>query len=384
MFLRPFKVNAAPIRVKLLTADDALGTRLKQGFAPEQRYKLEVSRNSAIEAAALPNVCADCTVLVIDVDSRNAQEATSLETITGAAGGQAPVIVMSDDLGSAAVRRLLHLQIADWLPRQASPTDLQLACERATRAKETNGRARTAKCIAFYPVLGGVGNTTLTMASAFILARGRRQANSVCLIDLDLQSGTMADYLDLPPNLQLEDIAKTPERLDGQLLEVLLSRHASGIGLLAAPNSMNGLQVVGPDLIARLLDNAAAKFSNLVIDLPRQWLPWSESVLKGSDHFFVVTDLSVPGLRKARRIADELHRQFGAPLKGRVIVNKVGWLGNHGVKKNDAYEALGERLAGFVADGGSIVAQAHNRGVPLSELKRSSRLEKDLGTIVGP
>ena len=67
-----------------------------------------------------------------------------------------------------------------------------------------------------------------------------------------------------------------------------------------------------------------------------------------------------------------------------MIVNKVGWLGSHGVKKNDAYEALGERLAGFVADGGSIVAQAHNRGVPLSELKRSSRLEKDLGTIVGP
>ena len=383
MFSGPLKLNAAAIRIKLVTADDALGERIKQGFAVDQRFKLEVLQRTASEAAALPNVSANCSVLVLDADPRNPRETASLETIIASAGGQVPVIVVSENLGSDTARRLLHLQVADWLPRQAGPTDLQQACERAVNAKEANGRTKAAKCVAFYPALGGVGNTTLAMASAFILAGGKRQTNSVCLIDLDLQSGTMADDLSLPPSLQLDDIAKTPDRLDSHLLEVLLSRHASGIALLAAPNSLTGFDAVGSELVVRMLELTAAKFDSLVIDLPRQWLPWSESVLKGSDRFFVVTELSVPGLRQARRIAEELHRRFDVPTKGRIIVNKVRWLGSHGVKKSDAYEALGERLAGFVADGGSVVTEAHNRGVPLSELKRSSRLEKDLEAILG-
>ena len=60
---------------------------------------------------------------------------------------------------------------------------------------------------------------------------------------------------------------------------------------------------------------------------------------------FVVTELSVPGLRQARRVADELHRRFDMPLKGRVIVNKARWLGSHGVKKRDAYATSTTRCA---------------------------------------
>src|SRR4029078_13327702 len=128
------------------------------------------------------------------------------------------------------------------------------------------------------------------------------KAPSVCLIDLNLQSGAMADYLDLPANIQLEDIARNPDRLESHLLEVLLSRHASGVSLLAAPNSLTGFETVQSELVTRLLDLAASKFSNLVIDLPRQWLPWSESILRGADWFFITTELSVPGLRQARRL----------------------------------------------------------------------------------
>ena len=111
-----------------------------------------------------------------------------------------------------------------------------------------------------------------------------------------------------------------------------------------------GSETCAPEVVARMLDLAAAKFENLVIDLPRLWLPWMESVVRGSDRFFIVTELSVPGLRQARRVTDELQRRFDIPQKGRVIVNKVGWLGSSGVKKSDAYEALDDRLAGFVGD----------------------------------
>ena len=381
MFSRSSKLNSAAIRVKLISADAALGERLTREFKTNC-HKLEVVRRTPVEAVKLAKLAANCAVLVVDVDPRDGAQTAALQAIIAAAGAEVPIVVVSEDLGSDVARRLLHLGVADWLPRQTDAGELLQACDRAVLARETNGRSHAAKCVAFYPVLGGIGNSTLAMASAFILSKGKRQLSSACLIDLDLQSGTLADHLDLQANLQLEDIVKTPERLDAHLLEIMLSRHATGISLLAAPNSLAGFDAVGPEVVTRLLDLAASRFDNLVIDMPRHWLAWSEGVLKGADRFFVTTELSVPGLRQARRVADELQRRFDVPVKGRVIVNKVSWLGGNGVKKSDAYEALGERLAGFVGDAGAAVAQAHNRGALLSELNRASRLEKDLTAIL--
>jgi hypothetical protein len=44
-----------------------------------------------------------------------------------------------------------------------------------------------------------------------------------------------ADYLDLEPRLNLGEIEPRPERLDRQLLEVMLSHHPSGLAVVAAP-----------------------------------------------------------------------------------------------------------------------------------------------------
>ena len=382
MFSSQLKAKSTAFRIKLVTADTVLADRLKKEFIADKRSKLEVVARSVVDAATLPKLSANCSALVIDVDPRDINDTTALKIISTAVGGEVPIVIVSEDLGTDSARRLLHLQVADWLPRQAPGLDIRHACETAVASKSATERVHLARCIAFFPALGGVGNTTLALAAADYLANGKKQPNAACLIDLDLQSGSLADFLDLPPNLQLDDIAVVPERLDGHLLEVMLSRHDSGLALLAAPNSLTGLSAVGPDLIARMLDHAAAKFDNIIIDLPRLWQPWSENVLKGADCFYIVTELSVPGLRQARRLADELQQRFDMPSKGRVIVNKMHWLGRNGVKKRDAFEALGDRLAGFVRDGGNIVAQAHNRGVPLSELKRSNRVAKDLAVIL--
>jgi pilus assembly protein CpaE len=386
MFSRPLKLELAPIQVKLVTPDDALAARLRQDLERDPRIGLHVVRSGLGTAASLSDVKRNSSVFVIDFDSSNLQEVTALETLATTSLRHVPIIVMSDNLAGEAARRLLRLQVCDWLPRTVNHSDLVQACERALKSTTANGHNQQGnqegKCFAFYPAMGGVGNTTLAITSAFVLGSRKRALPSVCLVDLDLQSGAIADYLDLSPNIQLESVGSTPDRLDSHLLEVLLSRHPSGMALLAAPNSLTGFDTIKHELVTRLLDLAAAKFPDLVIDLPRQWLPWSESVLRGADQFFIVTELSVPGLRHARRIADEMQKRFAVPSKGRVIVNKYRWLGGHGVRKSDAYEALGERLAGFVSETRSLVRESHNRGVPVSELKRSNRLEKDMTAIL--
>ena len=53
----------------------------------------------------------------------------------------------------------------------------------------------------------------------------------------------------------------------------------------------------------RLLDLVSSRFENVIIDMPRAWNAWTDQVLLGSTQVYVVTDMTVPGLRFGRRTA---------------------------------------------------------------------------------
>ena len=128
-------------------------------------------------------------------------------------------------------------------------------------------------------------------------AQQRRAARetSTCLVDLDFQHGAVADYLDLEPRLDLAEIEPRPDRLDRQLLEVMLSDHASGLAVVAAPNRPAEMRSFDPDVVTRLLDLVSSNFDNVVFDMPRTWFSWTDSVLLGSNRLFIVSETTVPG-----------------------------------------------------------------------------------------
>jgi pilus assembly protein CpaE len=183
--------------------------------------------------------------------------------------------------------------------------------------------------------------------------------------------------------LQLGEIAAGPDRLDHHLLEVMLSRHASGLAIMAAPPSLAppGAEAIRPDLVLRLLDLMSTRFQHVVVDAPRLCLPLFENILRGTDSLYIVTELTVAGLRQARRLADMLEQGSGVGTKRAVIVNKVRWLSG-GVSKGHAREVLGDRLAGFISDDSGVVLEAQNRGLLPSQVKKRNRIETELEQIL--
>ena len=116
-----------------------------------------------------------------------------------------------------------------------------------------------------------------------LLNSGARGKTATCLVDLDFQHGACADYLDIEPRLNLGEIEPRPERLDRQLLEVMISQHASGLSVVAAPNRPAEMRSFDPDVVTRLLDLVSSHFDYVVFDMPRTWFSWTDSVLLGSN-----------------------------------------------------------------------------------------------------
>ena len=179
----------------------------------------QAAKRAEIDAAA---------VIVVDIDPRRRESLIALQGITMRAFGRAPVIVVADAFDDALVRWLLQIRVSDFLRKPVEPKDVLKACIRSLKATSSLPDDGS-QIISFLSPAGGVGTTTLAIEAAMLLRKAApKDSDSTCLVDLDFQNGTCADYLDLEPRLDLDEIGPHPERLDLQLLEVMFCATAPG------------------------------------------------------------------------------------------------------------------------------------------------------------
>jgi pilus assembly protein CpaE len=154
--------------------------------------------------------------------------------------------------------------------------------------------------------------------------------------------------------------------------------------LLAAPNRTAQLAEINTAVLMRLLDIVSSHFSNVVIDLPRHWRAWTDIVLMGSDRVYVVTDMTVPGLRAARQVASVVNERLPDEVNAKIIVNRFeqATLFGTGLRKADVEKALEGLLAGTVSNNYRLMREAIDRGVILDEVKPGSNVSTDLKKII--
>ena len=324
------------------------------------------------------------SVIIADIDATRREHLVALQKLMIRLAGRVPVIVLTESFDDAVGRWFLQIRVSDFLRKPIKAQDLLHACLKALHG-EAAMDDRQAQVVTFMPAAGGVGNTTLAVEAAMQFHQATSgEGKSTCLIDLDFDNDACADFLDVEPRLNLGEIGACGERLDAQLLEVMLSRHANGLFLLAAPAKPAEPHGVEAATVTRLLEVAAMRFDNLVIDLPRTWRPWTNDVLAGSNRIFVVTDMTVPGLRFARRLASSINERLAPASAPRVIVNRfqTGLLFGGTLRKSDVERALGASFAGQVSNNYQVVREAIDRGVPLETVKPGNSVTTDLKRIL--
>ena len=127
-------------------------------------------------------------------------------------------IFVSKEISASDYKRLVRHHVADWVSLQGAPEEIEEIISREGQT-ETTGSAPGAKpiIIAFVPSGGGVGNSTLALEAAVQLKQNKQSRDRrICLLDLDLQTSHVCDYLDIEPRLQMRDIVMTGP-LDAQL-----------------------------------------------------------------------------------------------------------------------------------------------------------------------
>jgi len=375
-------------RVVVLTADAAFEDEVRATFGASPQIGLDVVKDRLAERDGDTDL-AGATVVVADIDAADEAELAALERLMGRIGAWPPVVAVTPNFDGAIARRLMQLRIADFLVKPVPPVELVRTCARV--AKEANktpagAEATEAQIFTFLPAVGGAGVTTLAVQTAMLLLNsGARGKTATCLVDLDFQHGACADYLDIEPRLNLGEIEPRPERLDRQLLEVMLSHHPSGLALVAAPNRPAEMRSFDPDVVTRLLDLVSSNFEYVVFDMPRTWFSWTDSVLLGSNKLFIVSQATVPGLRHGKQLVEAIRERLGDGPKPQVIINRFEQrLFAAGLRRADVVQAIGDAFAACIPNNYGLVREAIDRGVPLDEVKPGNNVSAQLKKLVLP
>jgi pilus assembly protein CpaE len=371
--------------VVVITADADFEQSVRTTFGISPQIELRLA-NGTVGSLAETIDLTDATVVVVDLDAAVEDEMRALQILLLRAGTMMPLIVITQTFDEVVARRLLQMRVADFMVKPVAPAELVRTCARVAQAP-SSAITKEAQIYTFLPATGGAGVTTLAVQTAMLLlhSSGQRLKTATCLVDLDFQHGACADYLDLEPRLNLGEIEGRPERLDRQLLEVMLSHHSSGLAVVAAPNRPAEMRSFDPDVVTRLLDMVSSHFDYVVFDMPRTWFSWTDSVLLGSNRLFVVTQMTVPGVRHAKQLVAAIRERMGDGPQPEVIVNRAEQaLFATGLRRRDIQQALGEDFAACIPNHYSLVREAIDRGVPLDEVKPGNKITVQLKKLVTP
>jgi pilus assembly protein CpaE len=376
--------KTAKTGIAMLTADPVFEQSVRTTFGASSQINLRVISGTLASAADLFDT-EGAAVVVIDLDASREDEIQAFGRLISRIGSHPPVVVITQSFDEAVARRLLQMRVADFLTKPVQPIELVRTCARVAAGPTTNEKTE-AQITTFLPAVGGAGVTTLAIQTALLLlGSGPRGRPSTCLVDLDFQHGACADYLDLVPRLDLKEIEPRPERLDRQLLEVMLSYHASGLAVVAAPNRPAEMRSFDPELVTRLLDLVSTNFDYVVIDMPRTWFSWTDNVLLGSNRLLIVSEMTVPSLRQAKQLVAAIRERLGDEPQPQVIVNRFEQrMFASGLTRADVKQALGEDFVAEVPNNYRLVREAIDRGIPLEEVKPGNKITAELKRLIIP
>ncbi len=197
----------------------------------------------------------------------NGNDELSLSYLNGRAG-QEPrpaLFALLHDRSPDLMKRVLRAGADELLFLPLDPGD---ATRALLKISETRRREEVhvggGQIVSLVSLIGGTGVTSL--AANLALALRYAFDKRVAVVDLDLQTGGMSVFLNLEPERTIMALVEGTRKLDSIQLESALSKHASGVYLLAAPKRIEDSELVSDVTVGATLELMRQLFDFVIVD----------------------------------------------------------------------------------------------------------------------
>ncbi|WP_031083455.1 AAA family ATPase [Streptomyces sp. NRRL WC-3549] len=145
---------------------------------------------------------------------------------------------------------------------------------------------------------GGVGATVIAVQLALA---AKASGHTAALVDLDLQSGDVASYLDVQFRRSIVDLS-TIQDISPRVLQDALYEHDTGMGLLLAPADGERGEEVSDRVVRQTLSALRHRFEVVVVDCGTHMNSANAAAIEMADQALLVATPDVVTVRAAKRM----------------------------------------------------------------------------------
>ena len=330
--------------------------------------------------------------IAIDEDDEG-NVATIADLIKTAVERNIRVIVIAEEVSPMVLHQLLKLGAKEFVPYPLPEGALHEAIERirtpdpepeenfdAPVRKRSKGD-RDGVVLPVHGLSGGVGATTFAVNLAWELATlSKDEAPRVCLLDLDLQYGAVSTYLDLPRREAVFEMMTNTDTMDNESFLQALVPFNDKLQVMTSPVDMLPLDLITPEDVERIIEQARSNFDYVVIDMPSTVVQWTETILSAAHVYFLLLEMDMRSAQNALRLIRALKAEDLPVEKLRYILNRApkftDLTGKGRVKRLS--ENLDISIEVQLPDGGAQVVQACDHGLPLVEVAKKNPLRREI------
>lgn len=337
--------------------------------------------------------------VAIAVDSEDESELSKMnDVIKAAKAKKIKVLLIANQVSPSVLYQMQKLGADDFVPYPLPEGALHDAIERLrkpapvmpdgfdpltgayTGIMKAKGD-RNGVILPVHGMAGGVGSTTFAANLAWELCLIPDAENvKVCIIDLDLQYGSIGTYLDLPRKEAVLEVLGDTQNLDADSLTRSMLTFNDKLHVLTAPTDMLPLEMVSPEDIGRILDIAQANFDFVIVDMPHTVVAWTEAVLNRAHVYFALLELDLRSAQNILRFIRALKAEALPHDKVRYVLNRAPKFTDLSAKARvkRMAESLDIEIEVQLPDGGEQITQANDHGLPIAENGAKNPLRKEL------
>ena len=356
----------------VLVDDDRVIQKMVGGFLERRGYHVRKASDGIEALRFVRDRIPDLVITDVRMPELNGIELTS--RLRAHHRTAAVPILMFSELGSAHDALAGYAAGADdYLPK---PFELEILEAKVQsllrRSAGDSAKVNRGKVILFAHAKGGVGTTCLAVNTAILLAA--QSARPVGLLDLDVEFGDSAVYLNLHPHLTLADLKAPPgAHVDEVSFEGFVTDSGS-VRLVVGADAPERAELVTLPAIQLAIDRLSAACEYVLVDAPASFSERTLTALDTSDLICLVTSASLPSLKATRRCLNLFDKLGVAARRVRLILN---YSTTHAIDIDLATSLLSRR-PDFVMQNSQRLDHAASSGRPLVTADPSDPLVTDL------
>lgn len=315
-------------------------------------------------------------LIIVETTLPTAEIPAALERLAEVCDASTRLIVLGHVNDVMLYRDLIRSGVSEYI---VLPTSAQAIVNAIAELFAAEGAAPIGRTIAFIGAKGGSGSSTVAHNVGWAISQHLRQ--DVLILDMDLPFGTAGLNFNQDPPHGIADAVTSSAKMDGIMLDRLMSKAANHINLLTAPVVLDRTFDFEERDFEQIVELSQKSTPVVVLDIPHAWNSWIRHTLATVDEIVIVAQPDLANLRNAKNLADTIKALRPTESEPLLVLNQIGMPKRPEIPAQEFATSIECRLIGQIGFDAATFGTAANNGQMISEVASGNRTNETFRSI---